>query len=43
MRDIKKGETEKMEVEQLRETLNGQLQVIEQKNEELEKLHRQQV
>jgi ribonucrease Y len=43
MRDIKKFETEKHEVELIRENLNAQMELIEQKNEELEKLHRQQV
>lgn len=43
LRDIKNFESEKHEVEIIRENLNSQIQLIEQKNEELEKLHRQQV
>jgi len=43
LRDIKNFEGEKHEVEIIRENLNSQIQLIEQKNEELEKLHRQQV
>lgn len=42
-RDIKNFETEKREVELLRENLNAQMSVVEQKTEELEKLHRQQL
>ncbi len=43
LRDIKSFETEKHEVEVIRENLNAQLSVIELKNEELERLHRSQV
>ena len=43
LRDIKNFEMEKHEVEVIRENMNNQLSVIEQKNEELEKLHRLQV
>jgi ribonuclease Y len=43
LRDIKNFETEKHEVELIRENLNAQMELIEQKNEELEKIHRQQV
>jgi len=42
-RKVKDFETEKRELEIIRENLNNQLLVVEQKNEELEKLHRQQV
>lgn len=42
-RDIKNFETEKKEAEIIRENLTAQLAVVEQKHEELEKLHRQQV
>ncbi len=43
LRDIKNFENEKHEIEIIRENLNSQIQLIEQKNEEFEKLHRQQV
>jgi ribonucrease Y len=43
MRDIKIFETEKRESEIIRENLTAQLAVVEQKGEELEKLHRRQV
>jgi len=43
MRDIRNFETEKQEVEQQRELLAAQMQVVEQKQEDLERLHRQQV
>lgn len=43
LREIKNFETEKREVEIIRENLNAQLSVVLQKTEELEKLHRQQV
>lgn len=43
MRDIKNFETEKHEVELIRENLNSQMELIEQKNEELEKIHRLQL
>ncbi len=43
LHEIKIFETEKHEVELIRENLNAQIALIEQKNEELEKLHRQQV
>jgi ribonuclease Y len=43
LREIKNFETEKREVETIRENLNAQLSVAVQKTEELEKLHRQQV
>jgi len=42
-RDIKNFENEKREVEIIRENLTAQLAVVEQKNEELDKLHRQQI
>jgi ribonucrease Y len=42
-RDIKNFETERREVELIRENLTAQLALVEQKSEELEKLHRQQV
>ena len=42
-RKIKEFEINKREVEAIRENLTGQLTVVEQKNEELVKLHRQQV
>lgn len=42
-RDIKNFETEKREVEIIRENLAAQMALVEQKTEELEKLHRQQV
>ncbi len=41
MRDIKNFETEKDEVDLIRENLNSQMELIEQKNEELEKIYRQ--
>ena len=43
MRDIKNFETEKRESEIIRENLTAQLAVVEQKGEELEKMHRKQV
>jgi ribonucrease Y len=43
LRDIKNFESEKREAEIIRENLTAQLAVVEQKHEELEKLHRQQV
>ncbi len=43
LRDIKIFETEKKEVTAIRDNLNAQMEILEQKNEELEKLHRQQV
>ncbi len=43
VRDIKNFETDKREVEIIRENLTAQLGVVEQRTEELEKLHRQQV
>lgn len=43
MRDIKNFETEKRESEIIRENLTAQLAVVEQKSEEMEKLHRHQV
>lgn len=43
LHEIKSFETEKHEVELIRENLNAQIALIEQKSEELEKLHRQQV
>jgi ribonucrease Y len=41
LRDIKNFETDKHEVELIRENLNAQMELVEQKNEELEKIHRQ--
>jgi ribonucrease Y len=43
VRDIKNFETDKREVEIIRENLTAQLTVVEQRTEELEKLHRHQV
>ena len=43
VRDIKNFETDKREVEIIRENLTAQLAVVEQRTEELEKLHRHQV
>lgn len=42
-RKIKESETAKLEADTLRETLNAQLEMIEQKNEELERLHKRQI
>ncbi len=42
-RKTKDFETEKREIEIIRENLTHQLEIVEQKNEEVEKLHRQQV
>ncbi len=42
-RKIKEFETERREAEAIRENLNAQLEVVEHKTEELEKLHRQEV
>lgn len=42
-RVVKDFETEKRNVEVIRENLNAQLEVIEQKNEELDRLHKLQV
>lgn len=42
-REIKNFETEKRDVEVLRENLTAQMAMVEQKTEELEKLHRQQL
>jgi ribonucrease Y len=42
-RKIKEAETAKKEADVIRENLTLQLEVVEQKNEELEKLHKQQV
>ncbi len=42
-RKVKEFETSKREVEVIRENLTNQLQVIEQKEEELSKMHRKQV
>lgn len=42
-REVKNFETEKRDVEVLRENLTAQMTMVEQKTEELEKLHRQQL
>jgi ribonuclease Y len=42
-RKIKESETAKLDADALRETLNAQLEMIEQKNEELERMHKKQV
>ncbi|GAP69404.1 ribonuclease Y [Bacteroidales bacterium 6E] len=42
-REVKNFETEKRDVEVLRENLTAQMAMVEQKAEELEKLHRQQL
>lgn len=42
-RKTKEFETEKREIDIIRENLKHQLEVVEQKSEELEKMHRQQV
>jgi ribonucrease Y len=42
-RKIKESETAKQEADSLRETLNAQLEMIEQKNEELERMHKKQI
>ena len=42
-RKIKETELAKMETETLKENLNAQLEMIEQKNDELERLHKRQV
>lgn len=42
-RNIKEFETSKKEVEIIRENLNAQLQRVEHKSEELDKMHRQQI
>ena len=42
-RKIKEAETAKKEADVVRENLTAQMEVVEQKSEELEKLHRQQV
>ncbi len=43
LRDIKAFETEKRDVTVMRENLTAQMELMDQKNEEMEKLHRQQV
>ena len=42
-RKIKESETAKQEADNLRETLNAQLEMFEQKNEELERMHKKQI
>ena len=42
-RKIKESETAKQEADTLRENLNAQLEIIEQKNEELERMHKKQI
>jgi ribonuclease Y len=42
-RSVKEFETEKKEVDVIRENLNHQLEMVEQRSGELEKMHRQQV
>ncbi len=42
-RKIKESETAKQEADTLREALTSQLEIIEQKNEELERLHKKQI
>jgi ribonuclease Y len=42
-RKIKESEIAKQEADSLRETLNVQLELIEQKNEELERMHKKQI
>ena len=43
LRKIKESETAKQEADSLRETLTTQLELMEQKNEELERLHKKQI
>ena len=42
-RKIKESEAAKLEADTLRENLNAQLEMIEQKNEELERMHKKQI